>query len=277
MQCFVERITPQKAEEYLKRNMVNRNITTKRVEQYARDMKNGEWQLNGEGIVFDEDGVLKNGQHRLSAIIKAGIPIDMLIIRGIPRDANLQDRGKIRRAYDAMIIDGVDSDLANNRSVAIARLHMRMINKNTTLSDAEIKNFILENQEYLIKIKNLANNTGSRKSKGINVRSALICLPCIYALNAGEKEEDIAKFLKVLRSGIPDSLNQNAALVCRNDILSNVITTGGSWAAREKSILKIEKAIFDFCRHYQRLKSYNSWDKQVYPHVLTKESEEAIA
>ena len=80
----VENITPEKAREYLKTNTDNyRKISRAKAAIYAREMKAGKWELNGEGIMFAEDGTLKNGQHRLAAILMAGIPVRMTVIRGI--------------------------------------------------------------------------------------------------------------------------------------------------------------------------------------------------
>jgi hypothetical protein len=89
-----EVITPAMAQEYLKFNTENyRSINNVRVISYAADMKAGRWQLNGEGIKFDTNGTLIDGQHRLQAIVRAGVPIEMLVIRGIEAGTNLYDIG----------------------------------------------------------------------------------------------------------------------------------------------------------------------------------------
>ena len=71
----VEKITPELAREYLKKNTDNyRKLARGTVRNYAEDIKNGRWELNGETIVFAESGVLQDGQHRLAAIIQANKP-----------------------------------------------------------------------------------------------------------------------------------------------------------------------------------------------------------
>ena len=48
----VERITPEIATDYLKRNTNNyRRMSRSKIFQYARDMKKGQWQLNGQPIL----------------------------------------------------------------------------------------------------------------------------------------------------------------------------------------------------------------------------------
>ena len=88
----VEDIGPAKAREYMKLNINNpRGGTMSRsvIKSYAEDMKAGLWQLNGEPIVFDEDGFLKDGQHRLAAILMSGVTIRTVVIRGVAADVDI--------------------------------------------------------------------------------------------------------------------------------------------------------------------------------------------
>jgi len=97
MDITQEKITPDMAQEYLKFNTENyRSLSKDRVISYASDMKNGRWQFNGESIKFSENGQLIDGQHRLQAIIRAGVPVDMLVIRGVKDDVDIYDIGAQR-------------------------------------------------------------------------------------------------------------------------------------------------------------------------------------
>jgi len=96
-----EMITPAMAEEYLKRNAHNRPINFKRVEQYAATMAAGLWVLTAQGIIFDSDGNLMNGQNRLYAIALSGMTVPMRVSRGTPASAaKLIDRGAPQTARD---------------------------------------------------------------------------------------------------------------------------------------------------------------------------------
>ena len=79
----VEKITPKRAERYLKQNDRNRKLSPKTVAKYAKSIRTGEWQVNGQSIIFSADGRLLDGQHRLSAVVVAGKPIETCVIRGI--------------------------------------------------------------------------------------------------------------------------------------------------------------------------------------------------
>lgn len=84
--CNIETITPSMAKSYLDNNTRNRKINNSTVKRYAVDMKSGNWKLNGETIIFDSDNVLKQGQHRLLACIKADTPFETVVVRGVDVD-----------------------------------------------------------------------------------------------------------------------------------------------------------------------------------------------
>ena len=83
----IESIGPQAAEQYLALNGRNRKILAAHVEAIARDIRAGNWMMNAQPICFSRDGRLLNGQHRLSAVLKAGEPIEVPVMRGLPDEA----------------------------------------------------------------------------------------------------------------------------------------------------------------------------------------------
>lgn len=114
----VEQVKPATAEEWLGKNTHNRIIRKAVVEAYARDMAAGKWRLSGEAIKFTPEGVLLDGQHRLHAIIKADVPVWMLVVRGIDSGAQeVMDTGAARSAGDALRLRG---DTGNYTNLAAA-------------------------------------------------------------------------------------------------------------------------------------------------------------
>ena len=87
-QIEIREIKPAEADEMLGRNFRNnRSINPTRVKTYADEMKAGNWTFTGEAIKFGQDDMLIDGQHRLSAIVLAGVPIQMLIVTGLEKSA----------------------------------------------------------------------------------------------------------------------------------------------------------------------------------------------
>lgn len=100
-------VTPALAAQWLTFNTHNRTLRPKVVEAYATDMRNGDWLLNGESIKFDTDGVLIDGQHRLAAVIAAGVTVRMVVVRGLPRAAqDTVDAGTKRKFADVLNLRG---------------------------------------------------------------------------------------------------------------------------------------------------------------------------
>lgn len=104
----VRSIGPEEAERILTMNTNNRPIATKHVDDLAGRMRNGEWELNGQGIIISDTGRLLDGQHRLHAIVKSGVTIDLFVVTGVKDDAfTTLDDGRKRQLSDLLAIDGV--------------------------------------------------------------------------------------------------------------------------------------------------------------------------
>jgi len=72
---LIVRITPEIARTIKqKHSKHNRQISTTKVKEYADYMETGRWYLNGEALIFNHNGILENGYHRLDAVIKSNTP-----------------------------------------------------------------------------------------------------------------------------------------------------------------------------------------------------------
>ncbi|MEV7285248.1 hypothetical protein AB0O01_11905 [Streptomyces sp. NPDC093252] len=97
-------VTPKIADNLLSQGSVNRNLDMGQVRSLASAIRRKEWRLTHQGIAFDEDGLLLDGQHRLRAIIEADTPVKMFVVNGLPRSVfPVLDTGKRRSAADALL------------------------------------------------------------------------------------------------------------------------------------------------------------------------------
>jgi hypothetical protein len=104
----VEMVTPDMAQAWLDRGGKNRKLSESKVLAYTAAMKRGEWQLTYEAIALDDDGKVRNGQHRLTAIVRSGVPIEALVVRGVDETAfDVMDTGKSRSIGDVLSIHGM--------------------------------------------------------------------------------------------------------------------------------------------------------------------------
>lgn len=123
IEAKVETISPDRAQKLVDRTMkaVNdgrlrlRHVKRYKVEEYSKDMTAGRWQLNGEPLILTPDGIVLDGMHRLNAIIKSGVTLQVLVARGAADDAfHTIDTGAVRTGGDLLTIAGQanGSDLA---------------------------------------------------------------------------------------------------------------------------------------------------------------------
>lgn len=109
----VQEVTPEQAKVWLERGGVNRKPTERLVARLAAAIRRGEWQLTGDSVKLDEEGQVIDGQHRLLAIIEAGIPVTTLIARGVARSAmDVIDTGRVRQANDVLSLHGYANTMA---------------------------------------------------------------------------------------------------------------------------------------------------------------------
>ncbi len=106
----IERVTPEVAEAWLAKNTHNRNLNMERAQLFAGAMARGEWVLNGETIKFaGENGneVMIDGQTRTQAVVIAGVPVEMAVVRGLPMIAqDTVDLGQPRRLAHSLQLRG---------------------------------------------------------------------------------------------------------------------------------------------------------------------------
>lgn len=267
MESVIEIITPEKAREYLKRNCRNnRKIGERRVQNYAKDMAAGAWQLNGEAIKFNKDGILIDGQHRLLAVIKAGVPIKMLVIRDVDNTVSLYDRGYSRATYSSLLMSGVNKELANTITCGVAKLKLMMSKGRSYYSDNQIEQFLLDNADALITAKAIGCKYTVSKNKTARVctNNVVFVTALFDAINAGESKKDLEKFCEIISTGFYDDKSQTSAVVCRNDLISRAIDIKTSSSTRILAVIQIKKAIYDFCHRIPRTKSYANWTKDIY-------------
>ena len=125
-----EIITPDLAARYLENQRQNRNVSNVHVASLATEILRNSFRVTHQGIAFDKDGRLADGQHRLLAIIRAGRPVKMLVFRGLTEeDIEAIDKGRKRNAADELrMFDRIESarNLAANLRVCVtlyARYH----------------------------------------------------------------------------------------------------------------------------------------------------------
>lgn len=114
-------VTPQQAEQWLQHNTNNRDVKQSVVNRLASDMLNGRWRFTHQGIAFNCDGTLLDGQHRLWAIFTSGKAQWMYVTFGLPKDSVLGiDEHVKRTASDCLQIVQGKKDYNVKKAMATA-------------------------------------------------------------------------------------------------------------------------------------------------------------
>lgn len=106
IQLSLMMITPTIAAELLSKNVNNRPIRKAIVNSYAKQMSQGRWKMTHQGIAFDDNGNLLDGQHRLHAIIQSGVSVLMTVASGVDPSSRIAMDDHARRTLsDSLTIE----------------------------------------------------------------------------------------------------------------------------------------------------------------------------
>lgn len=241
----VEVITPERAAEYLKTNKRNRAISRFQVRRYAADMKDGKWTLNHQGIAFFKDGTFADGQHRLEAIIEAGIPVAMQVTRGLDVSAGADiDQHRQRQTQDAIVIGGL-ADWIGKEDVAVVR----------ALYDRKVLTVhqVVQVAESLKTGLQFVHAHMRQHKRGLS--GAVLKTPIVKAFYFESDKARLGEFCDVLQAGVPSGPDDVAAMRLRDKLLSDFGVTSHNREKRAEVQLRTERAIWGFMRreHLGRL------------------------
>ena len=201
MESMVLTITPDMAKTMLAQNMKNnRRLNVETVKRYARIMKAGGWSLTHQGIAFDEDGMLIDGQHRLNAIVQANIPVKMMATYNVEHkqgEVFTIDAGRKRTTLNVMQISGIDDVVYKTMSSFIA-CYMRW--KMPACRKAEPVEIIEYIDRHYDDIKKLYEITRPDLGNGQNNRvPAIVGAALLAAIYRGEDDNALFRFCEVYR------------------------------------------------------------------------------
>lgn len=189
-------ITPEMAHDILGGNTKNRHLHERHIRRLISALEDGRWRFNGESIKIAHDGTLVDGQHRLVACVRTGIPIETLVVRGVDPEAYTTiDIGAKRTTSDALSREGIK----NATAVSGALRWILALKSNK----AHIGNIILDPDQVLdeyMKLKNIDQSVSIYHSvTNLISPSPAIALHYLFA----EKDPATAdEFFADLSSGI---------------------------------------------------------------------------
>lgn len=280
---IVETVTPELAQEYLRMSGGNRNISKGVVDSYAKTMIDGKWLLNGEAIVFDNNGVLLNGHHRLHAIIKANTPIRTFVTRGVePESFTTFDCGRHRTVGQLIGMQGIKhyNCVASALQVSYRLLHKLKVGDNNALSriwktNTDMIEYFNQDRELFIEAGRFAQELRSKcpvlEASIIGGTFHYLVRHCHYSEDTVKKFfEQINSYdtcaiqsLDILRKRLLQNKNEkNTRKLVRNVLYALIIKTWNSYVLGEDTERKLIKFIPE---------------KESYPEFIINDGSKALA
>lgn len=254
----MELITKEIAIKYLEHNANNprKKVNHNRVKGYAADMKAGKWSMNGEAIVFDADGNLKDGQHRLMAVVESGVPVLMFVVRGIDPSIVLFDHNITRRLSQEL-------NCSHNTEV-LARFIVSDAYRFAEPPLAIIGSY-MENHRNEINKAIQISGTGGKFGIKRNVYSIIYCM-----IRCGENVSDIERFMRVVNTQFSDKFKESSAAIVFYKYLSqNPI----AYKDKKKTFTAMQTfvaAFEDFVNDTPRMRQYKISDTTQVQNLLAK-------
>jgi hypothetical protein len=227
-------VTPALAAEWLKSNTNNRALSEVAVRAMAAAITDGRWVTTHQGIAFDRDGTLIDGQHRLHAIVLAALPVTMEVTSGLDRSAidAIDNGGRgSRRVVDVLRIkDGItlSSSEAGALTAAVALLSV-----GTLMSSGRISIFGLRaaRATHGVALAAVVDALGRDHHARLSPAPVMAPLIITYAV----EPKGTVLFAEMLKTGENLSAG-HPALALRNFLLTRPGLSGGE--AREDVSLK---------------------------------------
>ena len=255
-----ETITPNIASVYLARNTHNRKKKEKKIKEWAAVMKAGGWRLNGETIKFYEDGTLADGQNRLEAVIRSGVPVEMEVRYGIPNDVTTFDIGSNRNMHDILVLSGYKQ---KNLNITIKALRMMLFLVSIQNASPDTIGDLIDTYAKAVDSASRAfPSTNAHKSGEFSIARNVCCYAAnLCLLMAGEDERIVKEFWDIVRSGFCCDESKTSAIVFRNYMISEYRKTIGDASRKTATFATALMAYNDFKNGVARTKRY----KVVFP------------
>jgi hypothetical protein len=214
-------INPEMAANWLEINKHNRKLRASVVQRYAEDMKSGSWQRTHQGIAFDEDGNLVDGQHRLAAIVESGVTVNIMVTTGLPHGTYMLDGGFGRTVKDQLLLSDFDLDQAilTKKMVAIVNAYIQLfVNGEATPKKSSAKSvgeFLVRYEDECLFMRELINQNPT--VKGISVQGAMTGI--FSSVMAGIDRAKLEDFTRILLTGMGGGELDYPIIGCRNALM----------------------------------------------------------
>lgn len=213
----IEFITPSYAAELQANNYeFNRDLIKANVNDLKKMMVDGNFVLSNDAVVIDGDGVMKNAQHRMEAVIQSGIGQWFVVMRNVTHDmGSIIDTGRSRKMADRISFSGTK---ISRKQCSIVRHAMCDIQSPTTgvmqfskaWQDDIVKDTFRRFQDYFAFLDSQKFTTTTYNplalGAGLKIWAHMKGEECDYA-HGMTAEERVTHWIEIVTYGTPSTLN----------------------------------------------------------------------
>jgi len=237
-------VTPDVAIRWLENaNPNNRAVSDAHVARLARDMSEGRWILTHEGIAFDPQGRLLDGQHRLWAVIESNQPVEMHVFFNLTPEALMViNTGKPRSLADVLRISGSG---AGCREVSVLRAMLGGLKGPAALSGPEAAE--------RLKVHHCAIDFAlSVLPRAWHISDAITRAVMARAYYSADRNR-LAEFGRMMTSGVVPQADCTSVILLRQYLQANA---GWTWSERRERYAKTERALASYLKGQTIVKLY---------------------
>lgn len=252
MKTEILKVTPDMAKKCLERNKIdNRHLSSTRVASIVDDIKKGNWKLTHQGIAFDDDGNLLDGQHRLAAIWQAGISVPMLVTKGLPLDAVIAvDNVRPRSVSDHALQLGFQ-DIKTYHS-AIASIIEYGPDPLPHISMQTKLDLINKYHDAVVFAYQLSKNATGFQAP---------CRAVLARAYFTQDRDKLKRFMEVYKSELAESKSEWAAIVLKRYLTRSNLY---GWKMRKEVYQKTEMALSNFLKNTE-IKLVCAIERELFP------------
>jgi hypothetical protein len=256
MHSAITMITPEKAKQIIELQPRNRKVIDRKVNQYAQLIVCGKWsQDHPQGLIFNKQGELIDGQHRLLAVVKANVAVKFYCTFNAETSSQLLlDTATPRRLDQTAQIMGM---AATPTKIAIAKVLL------LNIQDAKLNRFPCPDLVLSAFQKYEQGITfASEKRNRLGINTAFVRAAIARAYYHCEDTAKLDHFIEVLDSGFSTESSDASIISLRNACIAKSISTD----AKKLSIYK--KALFCLANYLQGKTSKQLMEAKTQPFLL---------
>lgn len=209
-------LTPELARVLLEKNDQNRTLSVKKVSQYASDIADGRWTLNGETIIVASDGHLNNGQHRCAAVLEAGLSAETFFVFGVARDSRLTvDQGVKRSVYHYLQMEGRKHSALLASAATLCEQYARL----GRIARDQVRSSPAQTRLYVDANPDLAESVAFVSGRRPNIPMSSGVVAGLHHLFAQRDKVEADWFIEQMCSGA-ELPADDPVFTCRNKIMS---------------------------------------------------------